>query len=107
MPAEETRISVAGRRRNRRVINWLHAADRSCEAKPPSKVRGVRTQSRCDISRSCEMPQRMLAEEEVEERRCLFGLAARRGPRYSWTCYWRIPDGCRGPTSLLGLSVTR
>jgi hypothetical protein len=32
MPAAETRTSVAGRRRKRRVTNWLHAADWRCEA---------------------------------------------------------------------------
>jgi hypothetical protein len=93
----ETRTSVAVRRRKRRVNKWLHAADRRCEAHRSLKVTGARTQGRCDISRSCEMPQRLLMKEDGEERRLSIRLAARRAPRSSWTCYWHIPDGCSRP----------
>src|SRR5260370_21571897 len=44
MPVAETRTSVAGRRRKRRVTNWLHAADWRCEANRSSKVSDARDQ---------------------------------------------------------------
>src|SRR5260370_29371294 len=69
MPAAETSTSGAGRRRKRRVTNWLHAADWRWEANRSSKVSDARDQRRCDISRSCEMPQRLLMKEDGEERR--------------------------------------
>src|SRR5260370_34449086 len=69
MPAAETRTRVAGRRRKRGVTNWLHAADWRCEANRSSKVSNARDQRRCDISRSCAMPQRLFTYEDDEDRR--------------------------------------